>query len=212
MPDPTPALAGSPAPHDRPWTPGWVKLGIGLAVIGGQITESVLHPQVAEILAIADAAIPLVVGSVLFITIVRGRQETVDRIFRLLRWIKNQPEPTAPHSPNSQSPEPTAFSPSRAAHTEHPPTQIPGETAQTPSANPAPSSDSDLINRQAAALTELNVPPEQDLSRAQVLTAFTSTAWTRARSDLGFPDGYRHPRRRPTSAVAAGGGVPGPGG
>jgi hypothetical protein len=80
----------------QPRTPGWVKLGTGLAVIGAEITESVLHPVAAEGLAIADAAIPLIVGLILFTTIVLGTTETVDRIFRLLRWVTNRPEPTAP--------------------------------------------------------------------------------------------------------------------
>jgi hypothetical protein len=141
-----------------------VKLGTGLAVIGAEITESVLHPEVAEGLAIADAAIPLIVGLILFTTIVRGSTETVDRIFRLLRWITNRPEPAAPGSSGSQS---------SAAAAEHPSAQAAAAgIGPVPSANPGPSADSDLIARQAATLREFDVPPEQGLSRAQASAAF----------------------------------------
>jgi hypothetical protein len=90
------STAPVPAPPRRPRTSGWVGLGTSLAVIGAEITESVLHPKVAEGLAIADVAIPLIAASILFITIVWGSPETVDRVFRLLRWIANRPEPAAP--------------------------------------------------------------------------------------------------------------------
>jgi len=137
-----------------------VKLGIGLAVIGAEITESVLHPAVAEVLAITDAAIPLIVGLIVFTAIVRGKEETVDKVFRLLRWIRNQPEPAAPNSPNSQSP---------AAQAEHPSAKA-GIGPATP-ANPGPSGN-DLIARQTAALHEFDVPHEQGLSRTEASAAF----------------------------------------
>jgi hypothetical protein len=104
---------------------GWVKLGTGLAVVGAQITESVLHPTAALALGIADAAIPLIVGLILFTTIVWGRSETVERAFRLLRWIANRPEPGAPDRPSSQSP----------ASAEHPSAGI-TDIGPDPTANP----------------------------------------------------------------------------
>ena len=93
MSDLTPRPVGSATPPPRPRTSGWVKLGTGLAVIGAEITESVLHPAAAEAVGIADTAIPLIVGLILFTTIVRGSPETVERVFRLLRWIANRPGP-----------------------------------------------------------------------------------------------------------------------
>lgn len=81
MSDLTPRPASSATPPSPPRTPGWVKLGTGLAVIGAEITESVLHPAAAEALGIADAAIPLIVGLILFTTIVRGSPQTTERIF-----------------------------------------------------------------------------------------------------------------------------------
>jgi hypothetical protein len=163
MPDLTPRPASSATPPSPPRTPGWVKLGTGLAVIGAEITESVLHPAAAEALGIADAAIPLIVGLILFTTIVRGSPQTAERIFRLLRWIANRPEPTAPGSPSSQSP---------AAAAEHPSAQETAGISPAPSANPAPSAGNDLTARQAAALHEFDVPPQQGLSRAQASAAF----------------------------------------
>jgi hypothetical protein len=137
----TPRPTGSAASPRRPRTSGWVKLGTGLAVIGAEITESVLHPAAAEALEIADVAIPLIAGLILFTTVVRGSPETVERIFRLLRWIANRPEPTAPDSPSSQSP----------ATAENFSAQITAGLSPIPSANPVPSAGSDLIARQDAA-------------------------------------------------------------
>ena len=164
MPDLTPRPPSSATPPSPPRTPGWVKLGTGLAVIGAEITESVLHPAAAEAEQIAAAAIPLIVGLILFTTIVRGSPQTTERIFRLLRWIANRPEPTAPDSPSSQSP---------AAAAEHPSAHITAGISPAPSANPAPSAGNDLTARQAAALHQFDVPPQQGLSRAQASAAFT---------------------------------------
>ena len=163
MSDLTPGPIGSSAPPPRPRASGWVKLGTGLTVIGAEITESVLHPEVAEGLAIADVAIPLIVGLILLILIVRGSPETVERVFRLLRWITNRPEPTAPGSPeNSQSP---------AEAAEHPSAQI---TVISPalSTNADPSAEDGLIALQAATLHQFDVPLEQGLSPAQASAPF----------------------------------------
>jgi hypothetical protein len=99
MRDLRPQPAGSATPPPRPPSSGWVKLGTGLAVIGAEITESVLHPAAAVPLEITDAAIPVISGLILLTTIVFGSAETVERVFRLLRWIRNRPEPAAPDSP-----------------------------------------------------------------------------------------------------------------
>lgn len=163
MSDLTPTPTGSSAPPPRPRTSGWVKLGTGLAVIGAEITESVLHPEVAEGLAIADVAIPLIVGLILFITIVRGSRETVERIFRLLRWITNRPEPTAPGSPTNSQPS--------AAAAEHPSAQITVTSPALPT-DAGPSAADHLRALQAPALREFDVPLEEGLSRAQASTAF----------------------------------------
>jgi len=81
-----------------------VKLGTGLAVIGAESAVSILHPAAAVGLAIAVVAIPLIVGLILFTTILLGSSASVERVFRLLRWIANRPESAAPGSSGSQSP------------------------------------------------------------------------------------------------------------
>jgi hypothetical protein len=103
MPDQTIRPEGPVAPPPRPQTSVWAKIaGPGLAVIGTEITVGVLHPKAAESIAIADAAVPVIAALVLFTVIVRGSEQTVSRVFRLLRWVCNRPEPTAPDSPMSK--------------------------------------------------------------------------------------------------------------
>jgi hypothetical protein len=51
-------------------------------------------------LAAADVIVPLTVGLVLLAAILRGSNETYERVFRLLRWITNRPEPPAPGQDN----------------------------------------------------------------------------------------------------------------
>jgi hypothetical protein len=87
-----PARAPSVARHQAA---GWAKLGIALAVVAAEITESVLHPWLAEVLAITDMIIPVLAALVVFTVVVRGSPRTVDRVFRLLRWAFNRPEPAS---------------------------------------------------------------------------------------------------------------------
>jgi hypothetical protein len=75
--------------------PPWAKLSAALA-IAAEIIESVLHPALAEVLGIADLIIPVIVMLVVFTVVVRGSPQTVDKVFRLLRWITNRPEPVGP--------------------------------------------------------------------------------------------------------------------
>lgn len=55
-----------------------------------------LHPALGVVLAIADIAIPVLIAAVLLTVILCGSKETYERVFRLLRWIVNRPEPPAP--------------------------------------------------------------------------------------------------------------------
>jgi hypothetical protein len=138
-------MPGSGGPPRRPRTSSWMKLGTAMAVIGAEITDGVLHPAAAEALEIADAVIPLILGLILFTTIVRGSPETVERIFRLLRWIANRPEPTGPDAPGSQP----------AAAAENLSAQITAGIDPASSANPDHAAGNDLIARQAAAAAGL---------------------------------------------------------
>jgi len=55
-----------------------------------------LHPRLGEVFATADIVVPLVIALILLAAILRGSNQTCERVFRLLRWIANQPEPPGP--------------------------------------------------------------------------------------------------------------------
>src|SRR5690349_19005930 len=96
----TPAPEGpqGPVPAPRYRAAGWAKLGTGLGVIAAEVAEGALHPGLAEALVITDMSIPVVITLIVVALIIWGRQQTVDRVFRLLRWIANRPEPAGPGS------------------------------------------------------------------------------------------------------------------
>ena len=66
------------------------------AFLSAEGTAGYLHPALGEALAAADVIIPAIVLLVLLAAILRGSTETCDRVFRLLRWIANRPEPPVP--------------------------------------------------------------------------------------------------------------------
>jgi hypothetical protein len=51
------------------------------------------------VLGIAVLVAELVFVLILFGIVVYGAKEQADRVFRLLRWLRNRPEPPAPTSP-----------------------------------------------------------------------------------------------------------------
>jgi hypothetical protein len=55
-----------------------------------------MHPAIGIALAIADISVPLAAAAVVLAVILRGSDQTCERIFRLLRWIANRPEPSPP--------------------------------------------------------------------------------------------------------------------
>ena len=72
------------------------RLGAVAAFLSAESAAGYLHPALGEALAAADVIIPTIVLLVLLAAILRGSAETCDRVFRLLRWIANCPEPPAP--------------------------------------------------------------------------------------------------------------------
>ena len=82
----------------RPLLP-WRALGTGAGVLGGEGLAGILHPVLDEALAAADVIVPLVIAIVLLAAILCGSTQTCERVFRLLRWIANRPEPAAPETP-----------------------------------------------------------------------------------------------------------------
>lgn len=78
----------------------WYKFGgIGAAVCA-EGAAGYPHPAIGLALAVGDVIIPLLVALVLLVAILRGSRETCERVFRLLRWIANRPEPSAPETPS----------------------------------------------------------------------------------------------------------------
>lgn len=88
-------------PHTGPY--GWWRFGAaggGFAVLQG--TTSYMHPSIGIALAITDISVPLAAAVVLVVAILSGSDQTCERVFRLLRWIANRPEPSAPEHPARQ--------------------------------------------------------------------------------------------------------------
>jgi hypothetical protein len=55
-----------------------------------------LHCLVGEILVAAVNAVSLATGVILMAVIVFGNAESSNRVFRILRWIRDKEEPSAP--------------------------------------------------------------------------------------------------------------------
>jgi predicted lipid-binding transport protein (Tim44 family) len=92
----------APQPPARPSAAGRA-LGAGVGVLGGEGLTAYLHPALGEALAVANVMVPLAIALVLVIAIVCGSNRTCERVFRLLRWIANRPEPPAPIATEAES-------------------------------------------------------------------------------------------------------------
>ena len=86
-----------PGPGVRPTVP-WRAIGASAGILGGETLASYLRPGLGEALAAADSIIPLAIVLILLTVILRGSDQTVERVFRLLRWAANRPEPPAPNA------------------------------------------------------------------------------------------------------------------
>jgi hypothetical protein len=87
----------SPVPESRSRPPApWRALGTGAGVLGSEGLAGYLHPALGEVLAAADVIAPLAIAVALLAAILRGSSQTCERVFRLLRWIANRPEPPGP--------------------------------------------------------------------------------------------------------------------
>lgn len=78
-------------------------IGVGAGAVGEGVA-GYLHPVLGEALAAADIIVPLAIGLILLTAILRGSRETCERVFRLLRWLANRPEPPAPQRAGSDQP------------------------------------------------------------------------------------------------------------
>ena len=72
----------------------WRSAAASVTALGTPAGIGVLHPMLGEIVAIIELVVALtIIGTALF-----GSPDLSDRTFRLLRWIGNRPEPSAPES------------------------------------------------------------------------------------------------------------------
>lgn len=82
-------VGSAPARHDRL---SWRSAGAGAASLATPVGIGVLHPLLGEVIAIIEVAVVLtILGTALF-----GSPALSERAFRLLRWLRNRPEPQAP--------------------------------------------------------------------------------------------------------------------
>jgi hypothetical protein len=72
-----------------PW-----KVLAGVGTVGVQCSVGYFHPLIGTVLAFADLGTLLVI----FAVVLFGSDHACDRVFRLLRWAANRPEPPAPPS------------------------------------------------------------------------------------------------------------------
>lgn len=91
-------------PDQAPRT-GWAKLCAGLVITAFEFVSDYLHPEITEILVIASVAIPVIMMAALLVIIARSDEQTCERVFRLLRWMVNRPEP-----PSTQAADPARSS------------------------------------------------------------------------------------------------------
>lgn len=88
--------AADSCPPGRPSSRRQV-LGAGVGVLGSEALIAYLHPALGEALAAADVIVPLAIALILLAAILYGSSQTCERVFRLLRWIANRPEPAPPN-------------------------------------------------------------------------------------------------------------------
>ena len=105
-PDPVDAAQKTAAPRvttptaQAPLSAAW-KLGIGSAgILGAGSGAGYLYRPLGAALATIVVLVPLAIALVLLGAIMRGSNQTCERIFRLLRWLTNRPEPPPPGSPS----------------------------------------------------------------------------------------------------------------
>jgi hypothetical protein len=108
--------AEPPDDNSRPgqarWRPRpvWVALGTVTALAADAITQR-YDPALGVAMFVCDAGIPVVLTMVVVAVALFGGGDRTDRAFRLLRWIRDKPEPPGPLEPPARS-----RAPGRKAH------------------------------------------------------------------------------------------------
>jgi hypothetical protein len=67
-------------------------IAIGAGPAAAPLAAAALHPVLGAALLVTELVFVLIVFGV----VIYGTQEQVDRVFRLLRWLRSRPEPPAP--------------------------------------------------------------------------------------------------------------------
>jgi hypothetical protein len=80
----------------------WRSLGAGAGLAATEGLAGYLHPAIGEVLAVTDVIAPVLIAFILLAAILLGSGETVERVFRLLRWVANRPEPATPMPPGTR--------------------------------------------------------------------------------------------------------------
>lgn len=76
---------------------GLWKLGAAAGALGAEGVAGYLSPRLGAALAATDILVPLTITVVLIAAILLGSNQMCERVFRLLRWVANRPEPPSPH-------------------------------------------------------------------------------------------------------------------
>jgi len=72
---------------------GKLRRGIGLGILSAEATFAWFHPAGAVAVALTCVGGTLLVVLIVITAITLGNSQTCERVFRLLRWLANQPEP-----------------------------------------------------------------------------------------------------------------------
>lgn len=99
-----------PAPGSRGRRPVARSVAVGAGSIGSPAALLYTgHTTAAAVLGIAEAALVVVFIAVLCYMVFFGTEEQCERSFRLLRWLRNEPEPESP--PETTTPPPASSTP-----------------------------------------------------------------------------------------------------
>ena len=72
----------------------WRSVAANVTALGAPVCIGLLHPLLLEIVSITELVMALTIISLALF----GSPDLIDRAFRLLRWIRNRPEPPAPEA------------------------------------------------------------------------------------------------------------------
>jgi hypothetical protein len=79
---------------------GMRRRGIGLGILSAEGVIAWFHPVGAIALALTATGGTLLVALIVMMAVILGNNQICERVFRLLRWAANRPEPSAPGQAN----------------------------------------------------------------------------------------------------------------